>query len=102
MIVMTVNCLSGEELSNNTILDDFIDCELTCEGMRDDLKRLIESGHMVSFEYECNQYSVMYEGKSKTVIIRDAVHEEHSIPEYFKRISMSAADFLKILSNVKL
>lgn len=65
MIIMTVNCLSGEELSNNTMLDDFIYCELTCEGMRDDLKRLIESGHMVSFEYECNQYSVMYEGKAK-------------------------------------
>lgn len=99
MIVMTVNFLSGEELSNNAMLDDFIFSELTCEGMRDDLKQLIESGHMVSFEYECNQYNVMYEGKSETVIIRDAVHEEHSIPEYFKRISMSAADFLKILSK---
>ena len=97
---MTVICLSGEELSNNTMLAEFIHCELTYEGMRDDLKWLIELGHMVSFEYECNQYNVMYEGKSRTVIIRDAVHEEHSIPEFFKRISMSAADFLKILSNV--
>lgn len=100
MIAMTVKCLSGEELSNNTMLDNFIKYELTCEGIADDLKQLIELGNIVSFEYECNQYNVMYEGKSETVIIRDAVHEEHSIPEYFKRISMSAADFLKILSNV--
>ena len=99
MIIMTVERLSGEELSNNTLFADFIYCELTCDGIADDLKRLIESGQMVSFEYECNQYNVMYEGKSKTVTIRDAVHEEHSIPEYYKRISMSAADFLNILSR---
>ena len=96
---MTVKHLSGGELSNNSTLDDFIKCELSCEGMRDDLKWLIELGHMVSFEYECNQYNVMYNRVNGIVIIRDAVHEEHSIPEYFRRISMSAADFLRILST---
>lgn len=96
---MTVRYLSGDELSNNSTLAEFIKCELSCEGMRDDLKRLIELGHMVSFEYECNQYNVMYDGIRGTVTIRDAVHEEHSIPEYFRRISMSAADFLRILST---
>lgn len=96
---MTVKHLSGGELSNNPTLGEFIKCELSCEGMRDDLKWLIELGHMVSFEYECNQYNVIYDGINGTVTIRDAVHEEHSIPEYFKRISMSAADFLRILST---
>lgn len=96
---MTVKHLSGDELSNNSTLADFIECELSCEGMSGDLKWLIGSGHMVSFEYECNQYNVMYDGIKGTVTIRDAVHEEHGIPEYFRRISMSAADFLSILST---
>ena len=96
---MTVKHLSGAELSNSSTVAEFIKCELSCEGMRGDLKRLIESGHMVSFEYECNQYNVMYDGINCIVTIRDAVHEEYSIPEYFRRISMSAADFLKILST---
>ncbi len=96
---MTVKHLSGGELSTDPMLADFIGCELSCEGMRDDLRRLIEPGHMVSFEYECNQYNVMYDGIGGTIVIRDAVHEEHSISEYFKRISMTAADFLRILST---
>lgn len=96
---MTVKYLSGAELSDDPKLADFIHCELSGEGMRDDLKRLIKLGHMVSFEYECNQYNVMYDGINGIVTIRDAVHEEHSIPVYFKRISMSAADFLRILST---
>lgn len=96
---MTVKHLSGGELSDDPTLADFIGCELSCEGMGGDLKRLIESGHIISFEYECNQYNVMYDGRNGIVTIRDAVHEENSIPEYFKRISMSAADFLRILST---
>ncbi|MBD5383746.1 MAG: hypothetical protein HDR72_01935 [Ruminococcaceae bacterium] len=96
---MTVKHLSGDELPNNSTLADFIECELSCEGLRDDIKWLIELGHMVSFEYECNQYNVMYDGINGMVTIRDAVHEENGIPEYFRRISMSAADFLKILST---
>ena len=96
---MTVKHLSGAELSNNSTLAEFIKCEVSNEGMRGDLKQLIELGHMVSFEYECNQYNVIYDGIEGVVTIRDAVHEEHSIPEYFRRISMSAADFLRILST---
>lgn len=96
---MTVKHLSGSELSTDPMLADFIGCELSCEGMRDDLRRLIEPGHMVSFEYECNQYNVMYDGIGGTIVIRDVVHEEHSISEYFKRISMTAADFLRILAT---
>lgn len=96
---MTVKYLSGGELLREPDIADFIAIELSCEGMRDDLKLLVSCGHMVSFEYECNEYNVMYDGKSQTVTIRNAVHEENSIPEYFKRISMSAADFLSILSK---
>lgn len=99
---MTVKFLRGSGLSDDPILADFTDIELSYEGMRNDLKRLIElcqTGHMVSFEYECNQYNVMYDGSNGTVMIRDSVHEEHSIPEFFKRISMSEADFLEILQQ---
>ncbi len=96
---MTVKRLGSGEMSDDPMLADFIWIELSCEEMCDDLKRLIELGHMISFEYECNQYNVMYDGINGTVTIRDAVHEEHSIPEYYKRISMSAADFLDILST---
>lgn len=84
------------------MLADFIHVELSYEKMRDDLKQLIElgqMGHMVSFEYECNQYNVMYDGSNRTMTIRDSVHEEHSIPKYFRRISMSETDFLGILST---
>ncbi len=96
---MTVKYLRCGELSDAPTLADFIHCELSCEGMCDDLKRLIKLGHMISFEYECNQYNVMYDGINSVVTIRDAIHEKHSSPEYYKRISISAADFLDILST---
>lgn len=95
---MTVKHLSGAELPNDPMIADFIYCELSYKGMRNDLKRLVGCGHMIGFEYECNRYNVIYDGIKGMVTIRDAVHEENSVPEYFERISMSAADFLKILS----
>lgn len=83
------------------MLADFVHIELSYEKIRNDLKQLIElgqMGHMVSFEYECNQYNVMYNRSNRTVTICDSVHEKHSIPKNFTRISMSETDFLGILS----
>lgn len=92
--------LKGKSLLEDPILADFIDIELAYDGMKSDLLNLLTNYlNIVSFEYECNQYSVLFDGKDKTITIRDAVHESHSIPQHFKRVSMSVDDFLKILSQ---
>lgn len=96
---MEIKFLKGNEITKNSIFVNFTKTELSDKEVKDDLIRLCsEFPNFISFEYECNEYNVIFD--RKTVTIRNAVHEENSIPQYFKRISMSAEDFLEAVSKI--
>lgn len=96
---MEIKFLRSNEIPKNSIFINFTKTELSDEEVKDDLIRLCsEFPNIITFENECNEYNVMFD--KGTVTIRNAVHEENSISQYFKRISMSAEDFLKALSEI--
>lgn len=96
---MEIEFLKDNEIPKNSIFVNFTKTELSDEEVKNDLIRLCsEFPNIISFEYECNEYNVMF--SKETITIRNSVHEENSIPKYFKRISMSAEDFLKALSKI--
>lgn len=88
-------------MRQNSIVQSFIKIELADDEIRADLIKLISDyPNLVSFEYECNEYNVLLNGSTQTITLRNAVHEEHSIPKYYKRVYMAVDDFLKILSQL--
>lgn len=98
-LIMEVKFLKSNEIPKNSIFVNFIKTELTDKEVKNDLIKLCsEFPNIITFEYECNEYNVTL--NKGTVTIRNAVHEENSIPKYFKRISMSADDFLNSLLKI--
>lgn len=95
---MEIKFLKADEIPNNSMFTAFTKTELSDGEVKDDLIRLCRDfPNIVTFEYECNEYNMMFD--NGTVTIRNAVHEENSIPKFFKRISMTVEDFLAAISK---
>lgn len=81
-------------------IKDFVDTELTGltgQDMLNDLLEISKNLNIVYYEYECNQYNVIFDRRKSSVIIYDAVSEEWGVSQEYTRLVISQSEFIDIL-----
>ena len=64
---------------NSEVITCFLKFELQNKSMLSDLINLSMNENLISFEYECNMYNVLFDRKNEQVIIKDCVSEENGV-----------------------
>lgn len=81
------------------IINDFVNTELKNQYILNDLLAISKMPNIVCYEYECNQYNVIFHRRESCVTILDSVSEEYGVLQEQTRAVISQLEFIDILSS---
>jgi len=81
------------------IINDFVNTELKNQYILNDLLAISKMSNIAYYEYECNQYNIIFHRCDSCIIILDAISEEYGVLQEQTRAIISQSEFINILSS---